>query len=136
MSIAGWQNNRTLLHAWLLIFFPVGLYALWTGSVYEKQKKGMITGGVVIAFLVLGVAFDAVLALVLAPLAVFLLWKDKEIKRPTVYKFAAAAGVFVLLFLAAPARQGGYDDGSSVIQDGNCAYYRDSNYNVIGRSCD
>jgi len=135
MSITGWKNNKTLLHAWLLIFFPVGLYALWTGDVYEKQTKAMITGGVVIAFLVLGVAFDALLALVFAPLAVFLVWKDKGIKRPTVYKFAAAAGVFVLLFLAAPTRQSGYDDGSAVFQDGNCTYYRDSNNNVIGRSC-
>ena len=135
MSIAGWQNNRTLLQAWLLIFFPVGLYALWTGNVYEKNIKAVITGGVVIAFFVLGVAFDALLALVFAPLAVFLLWKDKDIKRPTVYKFAAAAGIFVILFLAAPSRQGGYDDGSGVFQDGNCTYYRDSNNNVIGRSC-
>ncbi len=136
MGASRWQENKTLLHAWLLIFFPVGLYALWTGPHYEKPIRWSITGGIVVMFLTLGRSYDALLVLILAPVAVFILWKDPEIQRPTVYKFAAAAGVFLLLFLAAPAPQGGYDDGSSIFQSGNCTYYRDSNYNVIGRSCD
>ncbi len=138
MGAPRWQDNKTLLHAWLLIFFPVGLYALWTGPFYEKQIRWSITGGVVVMFLVLGRSYDALLALILAPMAVFILWKDPDIQRPTVYKFAAAAGVIFLLFLAAPAPQGGdsYSDGSGIFQGGNCTYYRDSNNNVIGRSCD
>ncbi len=127
MTSSRWQDNKTLLHAWLLMVFPVGLYALWAGSVYEKHVKWGITAGVVLVFLALNTGFDALLALVLAPLAVFLLWRDQEIARATVYKFAAGAAVILLLFLAAPSPQGG----------GNgCTYYRDSNYNVFARSCD
>ena len=136
MSHSRWQDHKTLLHAWLLIFFPVGLYALWAGSVYEKNIKWMITAAVVIMVLALGAGFDALLALVFAPLAVFLVWKDNSIARPTVYKFAAGAVVIVLIVLARPAKMAAYDDGSGVFTDGNCTYYRDSNGNVIGRSCD
>ncbi len=135
-SPSRWQDHKTLLYAWLLIFFPAGFYALWTGSIFDKQKKWMITGGIIFAVLVLGGAFDALLALILAPLAVFILWKDTSIKRPTVYKFAGGAVIILLLFLSAPDNQTGYDGGSSVLQDGNCTYYRDSSNNVIGRSCD
>ncbi len=119
-----WQNHKTLLYAWLLIFFPIGLYGLWTGSLFDTRKKWMITGGVVLVFLLTGAGFNALLALILAPLAVILLWKDTSIQRPTVYKFGAGAAVIFLLFIAAPAQQG--DD---------CTYFRDSNYNVFARSC-
>lgn len=136
MSADRWQDNKSLLHAWLLIFFPVGLYALWAGAVYEKNVKWMITAGVVVVVLALGTGFDALLALVLAPLAVFLLWKDKDIARATVYKFAAGAVVILLLVMAAPTPQGEYVGDGSVQSDGNCTYYRDSNNNVFARSCD
>ena len=126
MSAPRWQDNKTLLHAWLLIFFPVGLYALWSGPHYEKHIRWSITGGVVVMFLALGRSYDAMLALVLAPMAVFILWKDENIARATVYKFAAGTGVILLLFLAAPSPQG----------DGGCTYFRDSNNNVFARSCD
>jgi hypothetical protein len=127
MAAPRWQDNKTLLHAWLLMVFPVGLYALWVGSVYEKPTKWGITAAVVLVFLALNTGFDALLALILAPLAVFLLWKDKNIARATVYKFAAGAAVILVLFLAAPP---------APQSDGGCTYYRDSNYNVFARSCD
>ncbi len=119
-----WQNHKTLLYAWLLIFFPIGLYGLWTGTLFDTQKKWMITAGVVVVLIVTGAGFNALLAFILAPLAVFLLWKDNSIQRPTVYKFAGGAVILFLLFIAAPSPQGS-----------DCTYYRDSNYNVFARSC-
>ncbi|HFQ15714.1 MAG TPA: hypothetical protein ENK41_05105, partial [Rhodobacteraceae bacterium] len=98
-----WYDKRSLVWAWLLVFFPVGLYAVWKSRLFDRQRKWVVTGIVVGIVLLFGGsgALDAVVALIFAPLAVYLCWRDPQISRPTTLKFAAGAVVILLLFVAA-----------------------------------
>ena len=135
-----WQDRRSLVHAWLLLFFPIGLYGLWTSTRFEQSRKWQFTGAVAAA-LVLGSAglLNLLVAFVGAPLAVFLLWRDPEIPRGTLRNFAIGAGVLAVLALAsAGGGSGGLGGGgpcAAVQTYGNCTYYRDNQCNVIGQSC-
>lgn len=46
-----WYDNKTLIVVLLILFFPVGLYALWKNRDFSKNAKWAITAGV--AFLVI-----------------------------------------------------------------------------------
>ncbi len=134
-----WQDRRSLVYAWLLLFFPVGLYGLWSGTAFAQNRKWQLTGAVV-AVLVIGSAgfINLLIGLVGAPLAVFLLWRDPEISRATFRNFAIGAGVIAVLALASVGSGGGGFSPSpcaAVQTYGNCTYYRDDQCNVIGQSC-
>lgn len=134
-----WFENRTLVIAWLLAFFPVGLYAVWKGSLFDRNWKIGISVVVGVLF-VAGINFtNPVYVFLLYPAAVFLLRRDKDIERKTVYIFGGCW--FLVLILAATQMGGGggsYGDGgqcAAVMTQGNCTYYRDSDCNVISRQC-
>lgn len=135
-----WRDNKTLVSAWLLAFFPVGLYALWRGAAFETKQKWQITAAVVVVFLLLGGSTLLSVALVFAliPAAIYLCWKDPQVSRRMIYVLAGW-NLFMLVLLISNGSGGGYDDYggtcSAVITEGNCTYYRDSDCNVIGRSC-
>ncbi len=131
-----WMNNRTLVLAWLLEFFPVGLYAVWKGNLFDRQKKWIITGIVIGLIVVLGggALLNFMAGVVFGPLAVFLCWRDPRVSRSTTLKFAGGAVVLFVLFLASPAPVGPRPD--ALLRSGDCTYFRDSDNNVIGRSCD
>ena len=134
-----WQDRRSLVYAWLLLFFPVGLYGLWTSRVFEDRQKWQFSAAVAVV-LVVGSAglINLLVGLVGAPLAVFLLWRDPEIARPTFRNFAIGAGVVALLALASAGGGGGFGgdgDCSAVMEGSSGTYFRDSDCNVfaVGR---
>ena len=119
-----------------MTFFPVGLYALWKGSVFERNWKIGITVVIAVLFIA-GINFtNPIYVFLLYPGGVFLLWQDKTIARKTVYIFA---GCWILVFLLFASQYGGGSSGggtcSAVMTQGNCTYDRDSNCNVIAREC-
>lgn len=136
-----WQNKRTLVVAWLIMFFPVGLYAVWTGELFDRQKKWIITG-VLFAVLILfsgGGVLDFLVAIILAPLAVFLCWRDPVIANMTTYLFGAGAVMILIFYLSSLAAGPGPMIGGTceaVQTFGNCTYYRDDQCNVIGQYCE
>lgn len=137
-----WLENRTLVIVWLLIFFPVGLYAVWMGNVFEKQMKWAITGIIVVSLVLLGGGrlLDFLYILILMPAGLYLAWKDPGISKNTTYLFGGAGALILILFLSSSGQQGGggYAPGSTceaVQTYGNCTYFRDSECNVIGQSC-
>ena len=86
-----WMEKRTLVIAWLLFFFPVGLYGIWKGTLFDDKTKWIITGAVAAVVIVLGggVLLDFVYVGVLCPLAVYLLRKDPAIAKPRLTGSAA-----------------------------------------------
>lgn len=125
-----------MVYAWLLLFFPVGLYGLWTGSAFAQNRKWQLTG-IVVAVLVIGSAgfINLLIALVGAPLAVFLLWRDPGVERKTLRNFAIGAAVIALLALASAGTgggSGGDDDCSAVLEGSSGTFFRDSDCNVFG----
>lgn len=138
-----WYQSRTLLLAWLLTFFPVGLYALWKGDVFPRNLKIGITVAVAVLFFIARINFTHfAYVFVLWPVALFLLWQDKAVLRKTLYLFGGAWIIVVLVafYENAPVEGGGsFDDVggscSAVMTEGNCTYFRDSNCNVIARQC-
>ncbi len=137
-----WYSKKPLLIAWLLVFFPVGLYGLWKGPHFDKNWKIGITVAVVVLFALTGFRLiNPLMAFVLFPIALYLLWTATDVAPNITYRFAGAWVVVALLTLvnlAAPAPgsgpvQGGYC--AAVITEGNCTYYRDDDCNVIGRQC-
>lgn len=132
------KDNRDLVVFWLLVFFPFGLWLLWTGSIFEQKHKIMISVGIVVALLIGTSGVNTLLYLFVAwPLALYLLWRNKQITRKWVY---IAGGVFAVLALLELGGGGGAlngDGGScaAVMTQGNCTYYRDDNCNVVARQC-
>lgn len=137
-----WLNNRTLVIAWLIFFFPVGLYAVWQGDVFELKTKQKITLGIVAILLAFGVNQlqgipDFLLIFVGYPIAVYLLWKDVSIAKSTMYVFGGVMAVLMVLYLGSGS-DGGYspdDDCVAVQTQGNCTYFRDANCVVISQQC-
>ncbi len=138
-----WVNRKPLLIAWLLVFFPVGLYALWKGALFDRTWKIGITALVAVAFLVAGINFTHPLyVFCLVPVAIVVLWRDSGTARKTVYGFTACWPLILALFLyekgSSVAGGGSYNDGgscSAVMTEGNCTYFRDSDCTVIAREC-
>lgn len=139
----GWVNNKTLVFTWFLFFFPVGLYALWVGQLYKPDLKSKITGGVILAVIILYLLnlFGFVHLFIMVPLGLYLCWKDPAISNITTYKFAAGA-VLILVFYGLSNSQTDHNfdpqTGSScsaTIVQGDCTYFRDDNCNVIGKQC-
>jgi hypothetical protein len=139
-----WVDNRTLVIAWLMVFFPVGLYGLWKGNLFDRNWKIGITVLVAALFLVAGINFtNPIYVFALFPGALVLMWRDAAIARKVIYRFAACWPVVVMLFLyekdaalgtASDLAVGG--SCSAVMTEGNCTYYRDSDCNVIARQCE
>lgn len=147
-NFKGWMENRTLVIVWLLIFFPVGLYAVWMGNVFEKQMKWTITGIIVVVLVLLRASWlmDYLYLLILLPAGLYLAWKDPGISKTATYLFSGAAALILINFIsftmqqAQQAQQGGdiYVPGPTcekVQTYGSCTYYRDSDCNVIGQMC-
>jgi len=136
---ARWQDSRTMVIAWLMLFFPVGLYGVWAGKVFDVRKSWMITGGIVVVLLILqGTLISLLVAFLGAPASVYLVWRDKSLSRVTLRNFAITAVVIAILALMS-ASTGGEGQGGSCAEVetyGSCTYYRDSQCNVIGQSCD
>jgi len=134
----GLKDNRDLVVFWLLVFFPVGLWLLWTGSIFEQKHKIMITVGIVVALLIGTSGLNTFLYLLVAwPIAFYLLWRNKEIARKWLY---IAGGVFAVLALielggGGGALNSGGGSCAAVMTQGNCTYYRDDNCNVVARQC-
>lgn len=134
----GLKDNRDLVVFWLLVFFPVGLWLLWTGSIFEQKHKIMITVGIVVALLIGTSGLNTFLYLLVAwPIALYLLWRNKEIARKWLY---IAGGVFAVLALielggGGSALNSGGGSCAAVMTQGNCTYYRDDNCNVVARQC-
>ena len=56
-SAEPWFNRKPLLIAWLLVFFPVGLWGLWQGHLFSRIWKIGITVTVAVGFLLAGINF-------------------------------------------------------------------------------
>jgi len=140
---AQWWEKRTLVIAWLLFFFPVGLYGLWKGDLFTGNMKKIITGVVIAVLLILGGGefLDFVYVFILCPIGIYLLWKDPAISKSTTYRFGGALAVLILVVLTAlPSPQitnvnvtGG--SCTAVTQSGGCTYYRDASCRVIAQQC-
>ncbi len=132
-----WQERASLLFAWLLLFFPIGLYGLWSSTLFAQNRKWQITGAVVLVLVVTSAGlFNLLYALLLVPLAIWLLWRDRDLSRTTFRYFAVGGGVAALLALgSAGSGGGGFGAGSctEVQSQGGWTYYRDADCNVIGR---
>lgn len=141
----GWITNRPLLIAWLLVFFPVGLYGLWKGELFDKRWKVGITVAILVAFFGLNIRFfHPAYVLIAYPAALYLMWKAEDVRRSTVFKFASAWVLIFVLFALNNLAGGssgfenyGEEGGSctAVMKKDNCTYYRDSDCNVIAREC-
>ena len=137
-----WFDNKTLVIAWILTVFPIGLYGLWKNDGFIRNVKLGVTVAVVMAF-VLGINFTHPLYVLVAfPAGIYLLWKERETLGALWKRFLIAYPIVLILVLInaayAPAGGSGYELGgscSAVITEGNCTYYRDDNCNVISKSC-
>lgn len=47
-----WYERKGLVFILLVLFFPVGLFALWKNSAFTTKAKGIITGVVAVVFIV------------------------------------------------------------------------------------
>lgn len=93
-----WYVSKTLVIAWVLIFFPVGLYGVWKSDDFIKNVKFGISVACVMGFFSLGINFTSPIYMFgLFPIALVLLWRDKDISNMLTMKFAAAYPV-VLAF--------------------------------------
>lgn len=138
-------ENRPLLIAWLLAFFPVGLYGLWKGSVFDTRWKIGLTIAVLIVFTATGFRLvHPLYVFVLFPAALVVLFRSNAVARATVYKFGAGWGVAFLLLAVNTGLGGGASDpygdvggscAATFTQNG-CTYFRDSDCNVIAKQCE
>lgn len=53
-----WYDKKTVVFILIVLFFPVGLYALWKSSTFSKKAKGIITGVVAVLLLTIGAQQD------------------------------------------------------------------------------
>lgn len=138
---SNWFDNKTLVIAWILTFFPVGIYGLWKNQEFIRNVKFGVTVAVAMAF-VLGINFTHPLYVFVAfPAGIYLLWKHRGELSGLWKRFAFAYPVVLVLALLqaanTPAGGGSILGGScsAVITEGNCTYYRDDECNVISKSC-
>lgn len=138
---SNWFDNKTLVIAWILTFFPVGIYGLWKNQEFIRNVKIGVTVAVAMAF-VLGINFTHPLYVFVAfPAGIYLLWKHRKELGGLWKRFAFAYPVVLVLALLqaanTPAGGGRILGGScsAVITEGNCTYYRDDDCNVISKSC-
>jgi len=138
---SNWFDNKTLVIAWILTFFPVGIYGLWKNQEFIRNVKFGVTVAVAMAF-VLGINFTHPLYVFVAfPVGIYLLWKHRGELGGLWKRYAFAYPVVLVLALLqaanTPAGGGSILGGScsAVITEGNCTYYRDDDCNVISKSC-
>jgi len=137
-----WYDSKTLVIAWVLVFFPVGLYGVWKSDDFIRNVKFGISVACVIGFFSLNINFSHPLyAFVMFPAALYLLWRAPDITKKLTIRFALAYPIVLLLALYqlgnTPVGGVGGSGGScsAVITEGNCTYFRDDNCNVVGQSC-
>lgn len=142
-----WVEKKSLTIAWLLFFFPVGIYAVWKGHVFDRQMQLIITvaTAVVLYFLSGSIFMDVAYILAFCPFAIYLMWKDPMIAKATIYMFGTAYVALIILtisnvfyiLLAQPEQQSTISGGSCtrVLKTDTCTYYRDSDCRVIARDC-
>lgn len=136
-----WHRNRTLVIAWLVYFFPVGLWGLWASDRFAHTHKIIITVVTAVGVLLIAaVPYLNILYLLIAwPAVLVLVWRDRELTQIPRLGFAGASALALLIFVAGLAG-GGYSSGDGAgmartIEGGGCTYFRDSSGNVIGRQC-
>ena len=141
-SKSNWYDSKTLVIAWVLVFFPVGLYGVWKSDDFIRNVKFGVSVACVIGFFGLGINFvHPLYVFVMYPTALFLLWRAPEISKKLTVRFAIGFPIILILALFAAGNgqtsvEGGTGGScSAVITQGNCTYYRDDNCNVIGSSC-
>ena len=70
---SNWFDNKTRVIAWILTFFPVGIYGLWKNQEFIRNVKFGVTVAVAMAF-VLGINFTHPLYVFIAfPAGIYLL---------------------------------------------------------------
>ena len=139
-----WTNNKTLVYTWMLFLFPVGLYAVWTGSLFDKSMKWKITIGVILAAILLSNIDPTglIYPFIMLPAGLYLCWKDPAIAKKTTYAFAGAAVILILYSMSGTNQNGdifapvGGETCAKTITQGSCTYYRDDDCNVIGQYCE
>ena len=62
-----WYDNKTVVVVWLILFCPVGLYALWKNRSFTVKTKWILTGVVVLVCLAVGVQEPADQQIAVAP---------------------------------------------------------------------
>ncbi|GLQ19037.1 hypothetical protein [Maritalea porphyrae] len=137
-----WYDNKNLVIAWILTFFPVGIYGLWKNQEFIRNVKFGVTVAVAMAF-VLGINFTHPLYVFVAfPAGIYLLWKNRKELGGLWKRFALVYPIILVLALlqAANTPVGGAGSilggsCSAVITEGNCTYFRDDDCNVISKSC-
>lgn len=137
-----WYDNKNLVIAWILAFFPIGIYGLWKNQEFIRNVKFGVTVAVAMAF-VLGINFTHPLYVFVAfPAGIYLLWKNREELGGLWKRFALVYPIILVLALLqatnTPVGGGGSILGgscSAVITEGNCTYFRDDDCNVISKSC-
>lgn len=67
-----WYDNKAVVIILLVVFFPVGLYALWKSKSFSTMTKGIITGVVFLLLIVAGAQDDGK--------------EGVSVKKPTVVK--------------------------------------------------
>ncbi|MGL1921922.1 MAG: hypothetical protein OCD03_12930 [Hyphomicrobiales bacterium] len=140
-----WLENRTIIIAWLVFFFPIGLYAVWKSSIFDDNQRKTITVVVLIVsvgFLFFGLRSfrDILFVFILCPGAIYLLWNDSSVKKTTTYLFCGAMVVVFVTYFNGYVGGGGGEpaynsDCVAVLEKGGCTYYRDANCVVIQTTC-
>lgn len=137
-----WLENRTIIIAWLIFLFPVGLYAVWKSSIFDTPQKQKITGIVLLVTLGAGLIGledirNTLYIFILYPIAIYLLWKDINVVKVTRYLFCGALVVIYALYFGSGITGNVYkpDNCIAVQEQNGCTYYRDENCIVISRVC-
>jgi hypothetical protein len=82
-----------------------------------------------------------VLLILFFPLGLYCLWKGQHFSKTVRWIITALLGLWTFNLLSGDGGSGNYDDDdygscSAVIESNGCTYYRDSDCNVISRSCE
>jgi len=99
-----WYASKILVIAWVLVFFPVGLYGVWKSDDFIRNVKFGVTVACIMGFFSLGINFSNPLYLfVLFPIALVLLWRAPEVSNGLTLRFAFAYPVVIgFAYLVAP----------------------------------
>lgn len=154
-----WFEKKVFVFAWLVLFFPVGLYGLWQNQTdFDTSKKWMITIGCILALLFLGDSIYFIFCLF--SIMAYISWIDQSIEDKTRWMlsgfFALLALLFLVLIIAepegyessysnttiAPSGNSSYSDtiidhssNGSYVSDGRCSYVTTPS-GVSFKSCD
>lgn len=136
-----WMDKKSIVIAWVVFFFPVGLYAVWKGQIFDQKAKLIITG--IVLFTAFGVTSlgihelrNSIFMFILCPVAIYFLWKDTSVKKTTTYIFCGVLVAFFAMYFSGGGVGGDIIDNCIAVQEQDgCTYFRDSNCVVISQVC-